>query len=108
MQAWLLLVGAILMEVIGTTCMKLSDGFSRLLPSVLIFVFYGFAFIGLTLSLRRIDLAVAYAIWSGLGTVLVALIGVAIFGESMPAVKLLSILLIIAGVIGLNLVARSA
>lgn len=45
--------------------MKLSDGFSRLLPSVLIFVFYGFAFVALTLSLRRIDLAVTYAIWSG-------------------------------------------
>jgi small multidrug resistance pump len=102
-KAWLLLGGAIVMEVAGTTSMKLSAGFSRPLPSVLIFVFYALSFAALTLSLRRLDLAVTYAIWSGLGTILITLIGVGLFGESMTAVKVVSILLIVIGVIGLNL-----
>jgi small multidrug resistance pump len=102
-KAWLLLGGAIVMEVAGTTCMKLSAGFSRPLPSVLIFVFYALSFAALTLSLRPLDLAVTYAIWSGLGTILITLIGVGMFGESMTAVKVVSILLIVIGVVGLNL-----
>jgi small multidrug resistance pump len=99
---WFYLLSAILFEVLGTTCMKLSEGFKNLIPSILIFVFYGCGFTFSTLSLERIDVGVAYAIWSGLGTMLIASIGIIWFQESMSWVKFLSIVLIITGVIGIN------
>ena len=67
-MTWLYLILAILLEVSGTTCMKLSEGFTKLVPSVLIFVFYTASFGMLTLALKRIDVSVAYAVWSGMGT----------------------------------------
>lgn len=100
---WLLLTFAILLEVTGTTCMKLSEGFTRLAPSVLLFVFYAASFSALALALKRIELSLAYAIWSGLGTLLIAIIGVLYFREAMTVLKGMSIALIIAGVVGLNL-----
>jgi len=103
MQHWLFLVGAIVLEVAGTTSMKLSEGFSRAVPSVLIFVFYGASFVGLTLALKKIDVSVAYAVWSGIGTALVAVIGIVYFRETVTGLRVASILLIIAGVVGLNL-----
>jgi len=103
MQSWIYLTGAILLEVAGTSCMKLSHGFSRLIPSVLIFVFYGFSFVGLTIALKKIDVGIAYAVWSGIGTALIAFIGMFYFKEPLTLVKVLSLLLIIAGVVGLNL-----
>ena len=103
MQSWIYLTGAILLEVAGTSCMKLSDGFSKLLPSVLIFVFYGLSFVGLTFALKKIDVGIAYAVWSGIGTALIAFIGMSYFKEPLTLVKVLSLLLIIAGVVGLNL-----
>jgi len=103
MNHWLYLLFAILLEVAGTTSMKLSEGFSRLLPSVLIFVFYGLSFVALTFALKRIDLGTAYAIWAGIGTALVAAIGMTWFKEPATALKLASICLIIAGVVGLHL-----
>lgn len=83
--------------------MKLSDGFTRLTPSVLIFIFYIFSFIFLTLSLKRLELSLAYAIWSGLGTSLIAIIGMVFFHEPMTAIKAASLLMVILGVIGLEL-----
>lgn len=103
MSEWFYLIIAILLEVAGTTSMKLSDGFSRLVPSVLIFVFYGLSFAGLTLALKRIDVSIAYAIWAGLGTALITVIGLAYFKEPATLIKLISIGLIVVGVIGLNL-----
>ncbi len=100
---WLVLTAAIVLEVCGTTSMKLAEGFTRLIPSVMIFVFYAGSFACLTIALKRIDVSVAYAVWSGLGTALIALIGVAYFKESMTLLKFASLLLIIAGVVGLNL-----
>jgi small multidrug resistance pump len=70
MQAWVYLSAAILLEVAGTTSMKLSQGFTRTLPSVLIFVFYALSFVALTLALKRLELSVAYVIWAGVGTAL--------------------------------------
>ncbi len=78
-MAWLYLVAAIVTEVIGTTYMKLSEGFSKLTPSILVFVFYGLSLVALTLALKRIDVSVAYAVWSGLGTAMIAAIGLLIF-----------------------------
>jgi small multidrug resistance pump len=103
MQSWLYLTGAILLEIAGTSCMKLSEGFSRLIPSVLIFVFYGLSFVGLTIALKKIDVSLAYAVWSGIGTAIIAVIGIIYFREPLTLIKVLSILLIILGVVGLNL-----
>ena len=100
---WLYLVLAILLEVSGTTCMKLSEGFTRVVPSILLFVFYILSFGMLTLALKKIEVSVAYAVWSGVGTALIATIGVLWFKEPATAMKLISLGLIIAGVVGLNL-----
>jgi small multidrug resistance pump len=103
MQSWLYLAGAILLEVAGTSCMKLSEGFTKLIPSVLIFVFYSLSFAGLTIALKKLDVGIAYAVWAGVGTALIAVIGIIYFKESLTLVKVLSLLLIIMGVVGLNL-----
>jgi small multidrug resistance pump len=100
---WLYLFLAILSEVVGTTNMKLSEGFTKLVPSILIFVFYGMSFAFLTLALKKIDVSIAYAIWSGVGTALIVIIGFLFFKEPVTAVKVVSISLIVVGVIGLHL-----
>lgn len=100
---WILLIGAIGFEVAGTTCMKLAQGFTKPLPSVLIFVFYAVSFTLLTLALKRLDVSVVYPLWSGIGTVAIAMIGVAWFGESLSWLKVASIALIVLGVIGLSI-----
>ncbi|MGC2854584.1 DMT family transporter [Novispirillum sp. DQ9] len=100
---WLFMIGAIGFEVAGTTCMKLAEGFTRPLPSVLIFVFYAISFTLLTLALKRLDVSVVYPLWSGVGTVAIAVIGVAWFGESLSWLKVASIALIILGVVGLSI-----
>jgi len=103
MKGGLILICAILLEVAGTTCMKLSEGFTKFTPSVLIFVFYGLSFTALTVALRFIDLSITYAIWAGVGTAIIAVIGIVYFGEPISFIKALSLGLIILGVIGLNL-----
>ncbi len=100
--AWLYLTASIVFEVAGTTSMKLSDGFSRLVPSVLIFVFYGISFYAFTLALKKMDLSVAYAVWAGSGTALVAIIGMIWFNDTVTALKLVCLGLVIIGVTGLN------
>jgi small multidrug resistance pump len=102
-MSWIFLISAICMEVCGTTCMKLSEGFTKWLPSVLIFVFYGLSFTLMTFAVRKLDLSLTYAIWSGVGTFLIALIGLFWFKEPLTALKVVSMLLVIAGVVGLNL-----
>jgi len=102
MLYWLCLAGAILLEIAGTTSMKLSQGFTRTLPSVLLFVFYALSFALMTVAVKRIDMSVSYAIWSGVGTLLIALIGVLWFREQLTAVQIASMALIVAGVIGLR------
>jgi small multidrug resistance pump len=100
--SWIYLVAAVIFEVLGTTCMKLSQGFTQVIPTVFIFVFYGLCLTFLTLSLKTIEVSVAYSFWAGLGTTLIALIGIIWFRESITTVKLISIFLIVIGVIGLN------
>jgi len=102
MTAILYLMFAILLEVAGITSMKLSNGFTQLLPSILIFIFYFFSFGFLTLSLKRLEISTAYAVWSGLGTLLIALIGTVFFKEPMTMIKMLSLSFIIVGVFGLR------
>jgi small multidrug resistance pump len=103
MTPWLYLTVSILTEVAGTTCLKLSDGFSRVIPALLVVLFYGLSFFFFALALKRIDLGVGYAIWAGVGTALVSVIGMTLFAEPVTPVKALSIAAIVAGVVGLNL-----
>jgi small multidrug resistance pump len=103
MQSWFLLIAAIVAEVGGTTCLKLSEGFSRLIPSLGVFVLYPLSFVFLATVLKTIDVSVAYAIWSGLGTAFVAVIGILIFGEPLSAARLVSLGFIIVGIVGLQL-----
>ena len=103
-MGWFYLLWAIVFEVSGTTCMKLSQGFTKLLPSVFLFIFYILSFISLTFVLKKIDVSVAYAVWSGLGTALIAVIGIIWFKESVSAIKIISLGLIILGVVGLNVI----
>lgn len=105
-QAWAVLGGAILFEVAGTTCMRLSEGFTRLTPSVLIFVFYALSFALNTFVIRVLGLSVVYGVWSGVGTVLTALIGIYYFKEPATAIKMVSIGLIVIGVMGLHAASR--
>jgi small multidrug resistance pump len=103
MQHWLFLAGAIFLEVGGTIAMKVSDGLSKATPSIIMTVCYIASLALLTLALKKIELSIAYAIWAGVGTALIAIVGILYFKEPATAIKLLSLALIIAGVVGLNL-----
>ena len=105
-MSWVYLILAISMEVIGTTNMKLSQGFTKTLPSILVFVFYAISFAFITLALKKLDISITYAIWSGVGTALIAAIGIFYFKEPVTAIKIGSIALIVIGVVGLALVER--
>ncbi len=100
---WLYLLIAILTEVVGTSLMKASQGLTKIIPTVSMFVLYGISFVFMALALKKIEVGVAYAIWSGLGTALIAMIGIAWFRESFSMPKVLGIVLIIVGVVLLNL-----
>jgi small multidrug resistance pump len=100
---WIYLLLAIGFEVAGTTSMKLSDGFSRLFPSPLMIVFYLVCLGFLALAMRKVDVGVAYAVWSGAGTALIAAIGILWFNEPVSALKVVGLLAIIGGVVSLNL-----
>lgn len=99
---WFYLVLAILLEVAGTTSMKLANGFTLVEPSILIFIFYTFSFIFLAFTLKRLEISFAYAVWSGLGTLLIVLIGFCFFHESVTLLKIISLACIIVGVMGLR------
>jgi small multidrug resistance pump len=102
-MGWIFLMLAIVMEVAGTTSMKLSEGFTKLIPSVALFIFYALSFTSLTFALKQIPLSIAYAVWAGMGTALISVLGIFWFKESWDTIKTISIGLIILGVIGLNL-----
>jgi small multidrug resistance pump len=99
---------AILLEISGTTALKLSNGFTRPGPAGAVVVCYIASFWVLSLALRGIDLSTAYAVWSGIGTALVAAIGILWFGEVASLWKLVSLALIIVGVAGLHLAGRGS
>lgn len=101
-MAWLFLIIGIFLEVLGTMFLKLSDGFTNLVPSILMFVFWGAGFGFLSFALRKIDISIAYAIWSGAGIAFMAVMGMIWFGEIVSTLKIVSIALIILGVVGLN------
>ena len=108
MSPWILLGLAIAAEVVGTSALKASEGFSKLWPSAIVVVSYGAAFYLLSLTLRTIPVGVAYAVWSGVGVVLIALIGWLVFGQRLDGAGLLGMGLIVAGVLVLNLLSKSS
>jgi small multidrug resistance pump len=103
MEGFIYLTLAILFEVAGTTALKLSDGFTKLLPSILMVVCYIVTFGLLSLTLKKLDVGVAYAIWAAVGTALIALIGVIWFNEPLTLLKIAALGFIITGVVMLNL-----
>jgi small multidrug resistance pump len=102
-MVYVMLGSAILAEVLATTSMKYSDGFSKLVPSLLTGVGYLVAFVLLAHTLKTMSVGTAYAIWSGAGTAVIALIGMVFIGEAVTAAKVLGLLLVISGVVVLNL-----
>ncbi|AYL35435.1 DMT family transporter [Streptomyces fungicidicus] len=102
-MGYALLAGAIAAEVVGTTAMKYSEGFTRLWPSVITAVGYLVAFALLAQTLKTMSVGTAYAIWSGAGTAAIAAIGMMFMGEGLTAAKAVGIALIIVGVVVLNL-----
>lgn len=100
---WIYLAIAIVAEVIATSCLKPSEGFTRLWPSVAVVAGYGLAFFFLSLTLRTIPVGVAYAVWSGVGIVLVATVGWLAFGQKLDAPAVIGMAMIIGGVAVLNL-----
>lgn len=103
MLAWVYLAAAIVSEVVGTVYLRFTDGFTKPLPSALVIATYALSLWLTALALRQLEISLAYAVWAGVGTAAVAVIGMAAMGESVNALKLASIVLVIGGVVGLNL-----
>lgn len=107
MQQWLFLAVAIVSEVIATSALKAADGFTRWWPSVIVVIGYASAFYFLSLTIRTIPLGVVYAIWSGAGIALIALVAWLFLGQSLDLPAILGLLLIIAGVVVLNVFSKT-
>jgi small multidrug resistance pump len=106
--AWVFLVIAIVAEVIGTSFLRASAGFTKPLPSVMVVLGYGAAFYFLSLTLTTIPVGIAYAVWSGVGVTLIAAIGWLFLGQKLDAAALAGMGLIVAGVVVLNLFSKAA
>ena len=106
-SSYLLLGLAILAEVLGTSALKASDGFTRLVPSLVTAVAYMVSFYLLSLTLRTLPIGIAYAIWSGVGIVLISAVGWLLYGQRLDAPAVLGLGLIVAGVLVVNLFSRS-
>lgn len=107
MSGWLYLSAAIIAEIIGTSSLKVSDGFSKFWPSLLTIVAYGTSFVFLSLALRTIPVGIAYAVWAGVGIVLIACVGWLVFGQRLDAAAILGMLLIVSGVVVINVFSRT-
>ncbi len=102
-MGWLWLGLAIVAEIVATTALRYSNGFSNFVPSLFTAVGYVIAFAMLSQALRTIDLGIAYAVWAGVGTAIIAIIGILVFGEPGTIAKTLGITMIIGGVVVVNL-----
>lgn len=108
MNAWLTLGLAIVAEVVGTSALKASDGFTRLGPSAVVVVGYAVAFYCLSLVLKSLPVGVTYAVWSGLGIVLITVAAFVIYGQRIDLPGLIGMGLIVAGVVVLNVFSKAA
>lgn len=107
MSHWIYLAVAIISEVIGTSFLKNTEGFTRLTPSLVVVVAYVASFYFLSLALRTLPIGIAYAVWAGTGVALITLAGFAFFGEKLDAPAVIGILLIVAGVVVINVYSTS-
>ena len=108
MQSWIVLAAAIACEVAGTVFMKLSNSLTRWIWIPPMLLAYILALLGLALALRTIEVGIAYAVWAACDTLLIALAGVVIFDESLSLIKVVAIVLMLAGIVGLNLADSAA
>ena len=102
LPAWFLLLLAIAAEVIGTSCLKLSDGFSRLWPSVVVLLAYSTSMLLLSRVVQTIPLGITYALWSGIGIVAIVLVGLLVYRQVPTSIQLFGMALITAGVVMVN------
>lgn len=107
LMVYLYLAAAILAEVIATSALPRTEGFTRLLPSLVAVVFYAFAFFLLSLVTRSVPVGIVYAVWSGTGIVLVAMAGWLLFGQRLDLPAVIGLAMIIAGVLIINLLSKS-
>ncbi|MBX3640396.1 MAG: QacE family quaternary ammonium compound efflux SMR transporter [Nitrosomonas sp.] len=107
MLHWLYLSIAIVAEVIGTSFLKSAEGFTRIGPSIIVLVCYGIAFYLLSLTLKTIPVGIAYAVWSGVGIALIALVGWIVLGQTLDTPAIIGIGLIVSGVVVLNIFSSS-
>jgi small multidrug resistance pump len=99
MKSWLLLLLAVVCEVVGTSAIKYSNGFTKIAPSIVVFIGFGVAFYILSITLKVIPIGMAYAVWSGLGIVLISIIGHFVFQQRLDAPAFLGMSFILVGVI---------
>ncbi|MCO5286450.1 MAG: multidrug efflux SMR transporter [Chitinophagaceae bacterium] len=104
---WIFLMIAIISEVIATSALKYSEGFSKLVPSIIVILGYGIAFYFLSLTLKSMSVGIAYALWSGIGTVLIALTAYFIFKQKLDLPSIIGLSLIVLGVIVINVFSKS-
>ena len=104
---WIFLAIAIVAEVIATTALRATDGFTRVAPSLIVVVGYGVSFYFLSLTLRTIPMGVTYAIWSGVGIVLISFTGFIIYNQRLDAAALIGMGLIVAGVVVMQLFSKT-
>ena len=107
MQSWFFLFGAIAAEVIGTTALKATHGFTRLAPSLVVVVAYALAFYLLSRTMQAIPMSISYAVWSGVGIVLITVIGYVVYRQSLDLAALIGLGLILAGVLVIHLFSKS-
>jgi small multidrug resistance pump len=104
---WLYLILAIIFEASGTTLLKASDGLSKIHISVLLIIFYILSLKFFAMSLKYIEIGIAYALWSGIGIIILTIIGIALFKEDLSFLKVLFIIFIVTGAVGLNMINKT-
>lgn len=107
-MSWTYLLTAIVLDVVGTVLLKQSEGFSKFLSAFGSLLAFGLSLFALALAMRKLEFVPVYIVWVGLGTLLVSVAGVWFYQESLSGLKIISILLIVAGVVGLSVASRSA
>ncbi|CUA85213.1 MULTISPECIES: DMT family transporter [Gulbenkiania] len=108
LSPWLMLAGAIAAELVATSSLKLAQGFSRPLPSLVVIIGYMISFWLLSRVVERLELGIVYAVWCGVGMAVVAVIGVVVYGESVSLLKTAGILAIVLGTVLLSLAGKGA
>jgi len=107
MKNFIILFFAILSEVIATSALKFSEGFTKIIPSALVFIGYGLSFYLLSISLKVMPIGLTYAIWSGVGLILTVFAGSILWNETLDWARITGIILILAGIIMINIVSKS-